>query len=92
MILANAYHIYLRPGDEMVRALGGLPPIRVGTAAEVVLVHAALRAGYRVAHVPAALSWRCGPASGTAPEAVLREHACAAGAALLAAVGRERRA
>jgi queuine tRNA-ribosyltransferase len=24
MILANAYHLYLRPGDEMVRALGGL--------------------------------------------------------------------
>jgi queuine tRNA-ribosyltransferase len=24
LILANAYHLYLRPGDEMVRALGGL--------------------------------------------------------------------
>lgn len=24
MILANAYHLYLRPGDEMVRALGGV--------------------------------------------------------------------
>lgn len=24
MVLANAYHLYLRPGDEMVRALGGL--------------------------------------------------------------------
>ena len=24
MILANAYHLYLRPGDEMIRALGGL--------------------------------------------------------------------
>lgn len=24
MILANAYHLYLRPGDMMVRALGGL--------------------------------------------------------------------
>ncbi|AMW05808.1 tRNA guanosine(34) transglycosylase Tgt [Gemmatimonas phototrophica] len=24
MILANAYHLYLRPGDQMVRALGGL--------------------------------------------------------------------
>lgn len=24
MVLANAYHLYLRPGDEMVRALGGV--------------------------------------------------------------------
>ena len=24
MVLANAYHLYLRPGDEVVRALGGL--------------------------------------------------------------------
>ncbi|MEO6879007.1 MAG: tRNA-guanine transglycosylase, partial [Gemmatimonadaceae bacterium] len=24
MLLANAYHLYLRPGDMMVRALGGL--------------------------------------------------------------------
>ncbi|MEP6780719.1 MAG: tRNA guanosine(34) transglycosylase Tgt [Gemmatimonadaceae bacterium] len=24
MVLANAYHLYLRPGDQMVRALGGL--------------------------------------------------------------------
>src|SRR5690349_14820225 len=24
MILANAYHLYLRPGDELVRELGGL--------------------------------------------------------------------
>ncbi|MBL0939459.1 MAG: tRNA guanosine(34) transglycosylase Tgt [Gemmatimonadaceae bacterium] len=24
MVLANAYHLYLRPGDEMVRALGGI--------------------------------------------------------------------
>ena len=24
MVLANAYHLYLRPGDMMVRALGGL--------------------------------------------------------------------
>src|SRR5687768_3307323 len=24
MVLANAYHLYLRPGDLMVRALGGL--------------------------------------------------------------------
>ena len=24
MILSNAFHLYLRPGDEMVRALGGL--------------------------------------------------------------------
>ena len=24
MILSNAYHLYLRPGDMMVRALGGL--------------------------------------------------------------------
>jgi queuine tRNA-ribosyltransferase len=24
MILANAYHLYLRPGDQMVRALGGI--------------------------------------------------------------------
>src|SRR3954464_4041036 len=24
MILANAYHLHLRPGDELVRALGGL--------------------------------------------------------------------
>ena len=24
MVLSNAYHLYLRPGDEMVRALGGL--------------------------------------------------------------------
>lgn len=24
MVLANAYHLYLRPGDELIRALGGL--------------------------------------------------------------------
>jgi len=24
MVLANAYHLYLRPGDQMIRALGGL--------------------------------------------------------------------
>src|SRR5687768_2394521 len=24
MILANAYHLYLRPGDELIRSLGGL--------------------------------------------------------------------
>ena len=24
MVLSNAYHLYLRPGDQMVRALGGL--------------------------------------------------------------------
>src|ERR1043166_7927510 len=26
MILANAYHLHLRPGDELVRDLGGLHP------------------------------------------------------------------
>src|SRR5690606_16986145 len=24
MVLGNAYHLYLRPGDELVRAMGGL--------------------------------------------------------------------
>ncbi len=27
MVLANTYHLYLRPGHELVRALGGPPPL-----------------------------------------------------------------
>src|SRR5512135_3033400 len=25
LVLANTYHLYLRPGDELIRVLGGLP-------------------------------------------------------------------
>src|SRR5690606_4872776 len=33
MVLSNAYHLYLRPGDKAVRALGGLHALARGTGA-----------------------------------------------------------
>jgi len=43
IILANTYHLYLRPGHELVRKLGGLHPIHVLAARHSSRTPAAIR-------------------------------------------------
>lgn len=79
-----------------LRALGGSvsPPTAsrtAGVSGEVLLMHSALLAGYRVVHEPAAVSWRSGAPDEREPEVVLREHGLTVGTHLVQAVRRERR-